>query len=218
MKKVTPIEEELTLVSVNTSKGNFQTTLPIHPVLKAKYLLNRLIRYYLLNSKQLHYPNYKAGRSHAVTPSGTGRGKSRQPRASIGGQKRVANVPNAVGGPIAHRPSRFRKDIKLNKKEILFLKENALSLLLRRRSTTLLSIPTLDSIKFKDTYSMIFNKKIDQRIIFITKNKTLISSLKNHQKITFIEGFRYDLILKGGLKDKTIFMDEQLLPQYYIEK
>ena len=203
--------KQLKTTRVKTSRGELETHLPIFEVNKTSYLLNRLVRYYTLNSKQIHHPNYLAGRNRAVKPSGTGKGKSRQPRAKVGGRLVVSNVPNAVGGPIAHKPSRFSKNIKLNKRELLVLKRNALSVILRRKSTTLKHFDQSLKISFKENYKDIITNKNSQKTILVTSNDTLYKSLRNSPKVEVVKGFLFNKILRGGLKNKTIVIDEEVL-------
>ena len=124
---------------------------------------------------------------------------------------KVSNVPNAVGGPIAHKPSRFSKTIKLNKKELSYLKENALSVLLRRKSTRIIDIPEITPLKLKNSLDLLFKGTPEKQTIIVTENLLLYSSLANHPKVDFIKGLQYNRLLKGGIKDKTIIFDEKLL-------
>jgi len=186
---------------------------------KSEYLLKRLIRYYCLNSKQIHYPDYKSGRRRSVSPSGTGRGKSRQPRARVNGQLIVSNIPNAVGGPVAHRPSRFSKKIKINKKELTYLKRNAYSIVLRRRSTVIFKLTDQEklrisnkNLKMRDLIKLIYGlETIERKVMICTEDPEIVLFLRNHKKIELVNGFKYDKMLRGGIKDKTFIIDSDLL-------
>lgn len=91
--------------------------------LKEENLKNKdelILKYYttcLKNKKQPQSTNKQSGRKKVETPSGTNKGRSRQPRGTNGRSQIVVNVPNAVGGGKALPFSINQKRTKMNRKE-----------------------------------------------------------------------------------------------------
>jgi ribosomal protein L4 len=181
---------------------------------KSTYKLNRLVRYYTLNSKQIHGLSPSAGRTRTSHPSGTGKGKSRQPRDARG---KVVGVPNAVGGRVAHGPRIVSKKIKITKKELKDLKENALSIILRLSTTKVINLKNKEiKGKLKDDINLIGS--LSRKVTFVSDKVDLISSIRNHPKINTVKGLRYDFILKGGIKDKIFIIDIDTIERYLCKK
>jgi hypothetical protein len=180
-----------------------------------RYKIKRLANYYRSNTKQAHYNKKDSGRKYALTPSGTGRGISRQPRT----RGVVRGVPNAVGGPRAHPPKNKKLTIKLNKKEIISLKLSTVNYLLYHEMITCLNLPKISAIiKFKEkdkrTLLPITTNTETQKIQLFSQDQKLTKSYGNGSLVTAYNTLRFDKILEAGIPIKSIIVDYNLIKKY----
>lgn len=101
--------------------------------------IQRYLRYLCGSNKQRQARKKGAGTNRSTHPTKAGRGRSRLPRAKVGGRMMVSNIPQAIKGRRYQRMMLNQSRLKLNRKE----KQNGISSSLYRllRSGKIILLP-----------------------------------------------------------------------------